>query len=30
MVEEIENVYGQTDVAVDKELEKIIITLDSR
>ena len=28
-VEEIENVYRQTDVAVDEELEKIITALDS-
>ena len=28
-VEEIENSYRQTDVAIDDELQKIIITLDS-
>ena len=27
-VEEIESSYRQTDVAIDEELEKIIITLD--
>ena len=28
-VEEIENSYKQNDVAIDEELERIIITLDS-
>ena len=28
-VEEIEKSYRQTDVAIDEELEKLIITLDS-